>query len=135
MRSWCVQNCWLCKINYTQKCKKYFKLDKLNAQDLTLKTYKFYRIQKKSWCVNSYLLNFLSWQKICITNLAIPLGAEDSLLAQIELNKKNKSIIFTFRDYLMCIKWKWNEAKRDINMATENGKSFLKNNSLFLEFG
>ena len=36
--------------------------------------------KRNQWCVNSYLLKFLLWQKIFITNVAIPLGAEDSLL-------------------------------------------------------
>ena len=55
------------------------------------------QFKKNQWCVNSYLIKFLSWQKIFITNEAIPLGTEDSLQTQIVFNVKKRcySIICT----------------------------------------
>lgn len=60
---------WFCEINYTDKM--IYRIHTENSQSLTIKTYvhEYYLIQKKS----------LSWLKIFITNVAIPLGAKDSL--------------------------------------------------------
>ena len=69
-------------------------MDKLNAQNLPLKTYKlceyFYRIQKKSLVCEQLFI------QIFIVTKAIPLGAEDSLLTRTVLNEKNKMLLHHF---------------------------------------
>ena len=73
--------------------------------------------KRNQWCVNSYLLKFLSWQKIFITNVAIPLGAEDSLLTRTVLNGKNKMLLHHFylrgwRVVFWLIEYIWNSSNK-----------------------